>query len=105
MVTSNRDVGMATRVRQGRVKSVTRPVESVVNTQFRDATLTELMNSPSEFALCTGDQLECAGEAEQDRQQRSHLQPVKQQANVFETHFLLPSVWVLSRPRRSGSIG
>ena len=29
------------------------------------------------------------------RQQRPHLQPVKQQANRFETHFSLPGAWVL----------
>jgi hypothetical protein len=56
------------------------------------ATLTEMMDCSSELALRTGDQFECAGKAEQDRQQRSHLRPVKEQANRFETHFFTPGV-------------
>jgi hypothetical protein len=76
----------------GRVKGVTRSVESVVNTQFSGATVTEMMDCSSKLALRTSDELESAGKAEQDRQQRSHLRPVKEQANRFETHFFTPGV-------------
>src|SRR5205085_11678060 len=89
MVDFNRALIIGARVRGGRVKGVTRSVESVVNTQFSGATLTEMMDCSSKLALGTGDELESAGKAEQDRQQRPHLQPVKQQANRFETHFSL----------------
>jgi hypothetical protein len=50
-------------MRGGRVKGVTRYVESVVNTQFSGATLTEMMDCSSKLALRTGDQLESAGKA------------------------------------------
>jgi hypothetical protein len=46
-----------------------------------------MMNCSSELALCTGDQLECARKTKQDRQQHSHLQPVKEQGKGFESHF------------------
>src|SRR5689334_15462426 len=79
----------------GRRVKKRRSVESVVNPQSSGTTLTEMMDCASELTLRTGDQLECAGKAEQDRQQRPHFQPVKQQANRFETHFSLPGAWVL----------
>jgi hypothetical protein len=81
---------MGMRVRGGRVKGGTRSVESVVNTQFSGATLTEMMDCSSELALRIGDQFESAGKAEQDRQQDPHLQPIKQQADRFETHLFTP---------------
>src|ERR1700740_820139 len=74
---------IAARKQGGRIKGVTRCVESVVNTQFSGATVTEMMDCSSKLALRTGDQLESAGKAKQDRQQRPHLQPVEQQANRF----------------------
>src|SRR6266481_6433860 len=76
MVGSYRALSVGTPVWRRRVKGVTRSVESVVNPQSSGATLTEMMDCSSELALRTGDQLECAGKAEQDRQQRSHLRPV-----------------------------
>ena len=92
MVGSYRALSVGTPVWRRRVKGVTRSVESVVNPQSSGATLTEMMDCSSELALRIGDQLECAGKAEQDRQQRSHLRPVKEQANRFETHFFTPGV-------------
>jgi hypothetical protein len=106
MVSSYRALSMDTPVWKRRVKGVTRSVESAVNTQFSGATLTEMMDCSSELALRTGDQLECAGKAEQDRQQRPHLQPVKQQANRFETHFSLPrGLGPLQPPPSGRSVG
>src|SRR5438045_5283722 len=87
---SNRALGTDTRARGGGVNGVTRSVESVVDAQFSGTTLTKMLDCSPELALRSGDQLECAEKAKQDRQQRSHLQPVKQKANRLETHFLTP---------------
>ena len=45
-----------------------------------------MMDCSSKLPLRTGDQLKSVAKTEQDRQQRSHLQPVQQQANDFKAH-------------------
>src|SRR5216683_4815316 len=49
-----------------------------------------MMDCPSKLVLRTGDQLKSVVKAEQDRQQRPHLQPVQHQANRFKAHLSTP---------------
>ena len=63
-----------------------------------------MMDCSSKLALRTGDQLKSVAKAEQDRQQRAHLQPVQQQANRFKAHLSTP--WCLvARKSAALSVG
>jgi len=77
-------------MRGARAERDTRPTESVAIARFSGAALAQMMDCSPKLALRIRDQLISAGEAEKDRQQRPHLQPVQQQANRFKAHFSSP---------------
>ena len=95
IIGTNRALNTGTRPRGARSQCDARPTERVVNAQFSDAMLAEMMDCSSKLALRIGDQLKSAAKAEKDRQERPHLQPVEQQANCFVAHFSLIGARVL----------
>src|SRR5712664_2662953 len=62
-----------------------------------------MMDCSSKLVLRTGDQLKSVAKAEQDSQQRPHLQPVQHQANRFKAHLSTP--WRLVARRAAALSG